>query len=243
MINAGLRILAVDGTQSYNSSTKIWSNVLVIVNYPTGQNLTNNPISVDDLIIEPFGNVWKVVTVTLTDAATKKFNVSLTSVLNTPSEEVSPNFGVSVRCGVVTPNGGLVAPYWDLSLVTDNVGRIATLYNNKIKIGVEALPLGEPGGVVGLDETGKIPVNTLPIGGPGGIVGLDETGKFSTSMLPTAVPLIDTVTGKLPVEIIDTTGIGGDTSVLEGKLSTTYAAIKTSNQAIVTYVANKLVNE
>lgn len=240
MINAGLRILAVDGTQSYNSATMVWSNVLVIVNYPTGQNLTNNPISVNDLIIEPFGNVWKVTTVTLVDTATKKFKVSLTSVLNTPSEEVSPNFGVSVRCGVVTPNGGLVAPYWDLSLVTDNVGRIATLYNNKIKIGVESLPLGEPGGVVGLDETGKIPVETLPIGGAGGLVGLDESGKFNVSMLPSVVPLINTDTGKLPVEIIDTTGIGGDTSVLEGKLSTAFNYVKDSNTTTVAYITNKI---
>lgn len=218
MINAGLRILAVDGTQSYNSTTMVWSNVLVIVNYPTGQNLTNNPISVDDLIIEPFGNVWKVTTVTLVDTATKKFNVSLTSVLNTPSEEVSPNFGVSVRCGVVTPNGGLVAPYWDLSLVTDNVGRIATLYNNKVKIGIEALPVGEPGGVA----------------------GLDETGKFSTSMLPTVVPLIDIVTGKLPAGIIDTTGLSADTSVLEGKLSSAFNYVKDSNTTTVAYITNKI---
>ena len=127
MINAGIAILAYTGSQAYNAATTQWENILVQVNYPSDQNITNNPIAFGDLLIEPNGNVWSVMARSVVDSTLRKYTLSLVLTNGTPSEEIVPEFGGSPRCAIVTPKLGFVAPYWDASVVTTEVGRIASM--------------------------------------------------------------------------------------------------------------------
>lgn len=150
MINAGLKILAFDGTQSFNTTTKNWENISVQVNYPSEQTASINPISVNDVVIEPNGSVWKVTNTGILDANTGKFKLSLILTSGVPIADVAPNFGTVSRGAVLTPKNGVLAPHWNAALVSSEIDRIAAMFNT------------DKVGVVGLDTNGKIPVSQLP---------------------------------------------------------------------------------
>lgn len=151
MINAGLKILVFDGTQSFNNTTKNWENISVQVNYPSEQTASLNPISVNDVVIEPNGSVWKVTNTGIVDANTGKFKLSLILISGVPIADVAPNFGTVSRGAVLTPKNGVLAPHWNATLVSTEIDRIAAMFNT------------DKVGVVGLDTNGKIPVSQLPI--------------------------------------------------------------------------------
>jgi hypothetical protein len=144
MINAGIAVLAFNGAQTYNPTTSHWENILVQVKYPTNQTVTNNPISSGDLLLETNGRVWTVVARTLLNSATCQFKLELILANATPSEEVSPEFGGSIFCAIVTPKKGIVAPYWEASLVNSEISRIANMYNADINVRDNTADIDKP---------------------------------------------------------------------------------------------------
>lgn len=67
-------------------------------------------------------------------------------------------------------------------IIDEELKKRATLNENG-KVIVEQLPIGEPNGIVGLDEDGNIPVDNLP----DAVVVLDETGKIPAETFPEGV--------------------------------------------------------
>jgi hypothetical protein len=127
MINAGIAVLPFDGQQSFNTTTQRWVGIRVQVNYPSNQNITNNPIAVGDVVIEPNGNVWGVAARTLVSTATREYRLELSLINGTPSEEIGPDMGQVSRGAIVTPRQGFYAPHWDATLVAGEVSRIAAM--------------------------------------------------------------------------------------------------------------------
>ena len=76
MINAGIKVLSFDGTQTYNATTKTYNNVSIQVTYPSTQNYTNNPITIGDFITESSGNIWKVTDSVASDATANKLKLT-----------------------------------------------------------------------------------------------------------------------------------------------------------------------
>lgn len=133
MINAGVSISTFNGLQMWDGETKQWKGIGVRVTYPDDQSIANNPIEPDDYLIEPSGNVWKVVKAEIADEATNSFTLDLSLTNKEPSGSLSPSLG-SVRVGIITPVNGYMAPYWDPSVVSSTVGRI-TAYMTMKNIG------------------------------------------------------------------------------------------------------------
>ncbi|MBE0438304.1 MAG: hypothetical protein IBX57_00860 [Gammaproteobacteria bacterium] len=101
MINAGVSILAFDGSQSYNASTKEWVNVKLKVNYPEGQDINVNPVSTGDYIFEPSGLIWRVQSVSKSGDI---FIARLQVKYRTASEDIAPGFGITARGAITTPS-------------------------------------------------------------------------------------------------------------------------------------------
>lgn len=127
MINAGIKIAAFNGKQSFDSTTKQWVGIEVKVNYPGKQNETENPIQVGDLIIEPGGNVWLVDAVAAVAAQKNTFDLTVSLLEGETTETESPGLGSVARGGVITPKKGYVSPHWDTTVVDANVSRIASM--------------------------------------------------------------------------------------------------------------------
>jgi len=144
MINAGIAVVAFNGTQVYNPANLHWENVVVQVKYPANQTVTNNPISIDDLLLETNGQVWSVVARTLLNAATCEFKLDLILANGTPSEDITPEFSGSIFCAIVTPKKGIVAPYWEASVVNSEISRIASMYNADINVRDNTADIDKP---------------------------------------------------------------------------------------------------
>ena len=132
MINAGAEVLGFDGSQSFNETDSRWEGVKIRVHYPSGQNHVDNPVSADDYLIEPNGNVWTVVGSVLTHTSTDTFTVTLTRLFADTTEEESPQFGQVSRGAILTPRKGVVAPYWSSTLVAAEVARIGANVSGEI---------------------------------------------------------------------------------------------------------------
>lgn len=130
MINAGVSISPFNGLQMWDSENQRWNGIEVKVTYPDDQNIDDNPISVDDYLIEAAGFAWKVVDVTLKNASNNVFELTLDLTNGEASEDTPPSLGSS-RSGIITPVNGFMAPYWDVSIVNGNVGRIANYLTMK----------------------------------------------------------------------------------------------------------------
>ena len=129
MINAGLTIHSFDGNQQYNSTSNTWDNIAITVNYPSGQNATDNPVSVGDYILEPIGNIWEVTAVV--QSTGNDFSLSLMIKNDTPSSSISPNLGLTNRGSVVSSINNVITPYWDRVLVSSEIAQIAAIYNTE----------------------------------------------------------------------------------------------------------------
>lgn len=126
MINAGVRVGSFNGTQIYNPTIKEWTGVVVEVLYPEDQNSSVNPISVKDKLVELINGVWLVTAVEFVSG--NSFILNLKSFKN-PSLEIKPPFGLSNRAAIITPNNGIIVPYWDTNLVSDEIEKIVELHN------------------------------------------------------------------------------------------------------------------
>ena len=134
MINAGIAILPFDGQQSYQVATQHWVGIRVQVNYPSSQNITNNPIAVGDVVIEPNGNVWSVAARTLVSSAAREYRLELALISATPSDEIGPDMGQVSRGAIVTPKHGFYAPHWDATLVAGEISRIAAMLTADVNV-------------------------------------------------------------------------------------------------------------
>jgi hypothetical protein len=128
MINAGIEVLPYDGGQSFNTTNQEWVGIKTRVNYPSDQNITNNPITVGDYLIEPNGNVWTITARTLTNSASRLYTLTVKLSNTTPSPDISPDMGQVSRGAVVTANKGFITPYWNSTLVAGDVDRIAAIF-------------------------------------------------------------------------------------------------------------------
>lgn len=125
MVNAGIAIRGFDGQQTFDYDVGMWVGIGVKVNYPLEQNVTDNPISVGDVLLEQNGQAWKVEQVELEDAGQGFFRLALTSMTGETTEEQTPTFGDTLRGGITTPRNGFIAPYWDSMLVSEASSRLA----------------------------------------------------------------------------------------------------------------------
>ena len=57
-INAGIIFEPLTGSETWNDPE--WQNIKVTPNYPSDQNITDNPINSGDYIIDQVGKVWEV---------------------------------------------------------------------------------------------------------------------------------------------------------------------------------------
>ena len=131
MINSQLTIL-----NPGSFANGIWSNVLIKITYPmslpngTQQNNTNNKLSVNDIVVDDSGFVWKLTSVMESEG---NYLCSFTeqSTLN-PSYMIAPNVN-SIKSLAVTPNTKrLLSPYYHDSYVSTNAFRAAMSYNMKV---------------------------------------------------------------------------------------------------------------
>lgn len=127
MILAGIEILGFNGLQSFDDVNGQWDNIGVQVNYPQGQNPVDNPITVGDVMIEPGGAVWNVLAVT--DEGSGEFSLSIALNDRPTTDTDTPGFGLVTRGGIATPRNGMLAAYWDSSVVAASVARIASIYS------------------------------------------------------------------------------------------------------------------
>ncbi len=131
MINAGLEILPFDGFQMYDSNVQLWRGITCRVNFPTGENLTTNPTVPGDIVIEPNGQVWEVMVVEVVSEAKRQVRLDLKLISGTPSPSITPGMGSVSRGAIISPVNGFLAPYWDISVVSQEVGRIAAYLTHK----------------------------------------------------------------------------------------------------------------
>lgn len=130
MINAGVSILAFSGGQEFDTVSGEWRHILVDVHYPEGQNATDNPPNLGDLLISTSGIVWQVVLVHPWSASDgNTFEINIQSTNRTPSEDVSPGMGQVARAALLTPVRGNLVPHWSSQLVAAEVDRLARLYS------------------------------------------------------------------------------------------------------------------
>ena len=141
MINSGLKINSSPLIE-FNIITNAYDNVLVTTVYPAvdaprvQQNNTTNPISIGDIVVDTFANVWKVTT-TIHNTG-NNFTVSLLLLNNTPSPDAIPNIGDS-KAYIGTPVKGQVSPYWDATYVDANIPRISADFNIHNPISIDAV--------------------------------------------------------------------------------------------------------
>lgn len=127
MVNAGVELMPFDGNQHYDYSGECWKGITAKINFPPGQNYNDNLPSAGDVLIEENGQVWHVLGVTGVSPSgnTVRFDIRLTSA--EPIEDNLPGMGSTRRGGVITPNNGFIAPYWNTTYVDANVSRIAAM--------------------------------------------------------------------------------------------------------------------
>lgn len=129
MINAGIEIGPFDGQQMFDAEQGIWKGIGVVVNYPDEQSFQDNPIDVDDIMIEPNGRVWVVVSVVVEDSAKQKFRLGIKLRHGVTTGEHTPSMGEVGRGAILTPRRNYIAPHWNVLLVEDVIGRIASMEN------------------------------------------------------------------------------------------------------------------
>lgn len=132
MINAGVSIKAYDGTQAFDPVSEEWQHIKVTINYPEGQDVTNNPPLAGDVLVSTSGVVWLVVLVNGQEGGVNDFSLNLQSTNKPPSEDVSPALGQVSRAALITPVKGMLVPYWSSQVVADEVARLAALYSSTI---------------------------------------------------------------------------------------------------------------
>lgn len=250
MVNAGIEILGFDGNQSYDAANSQWVGIKVRVNYPQGQDSTNNPIALGDSVIEPSGKIWTVNSVLSLDPALRTFELALQLANDTPSPDISPDLGLVTRGAVVTPVNGYIVPHWNATLVSVEAGRIANMYNTRVG-GNNASSITE----------GVLPVAVVPDIDTVKVTGLDaaladKTDVATFNALDLAVQNINTLLAsddttldqlqeivnfiKLNRATLDTLGIGniaGLQAALDGKLSTTGTAAAAAKLATARIIA------
>lgn len=131
MINAGISFNIVD---TFNNISNTWP-VNVTVTYPldSSQNVSTNPISINDLIIDFSGGIWKIVTSPVRIGTTLNYNVDLQLVYGDSLIITEPLPGI--RYAVTTPNSsGQISPYWNNSYVHSYTLSIASQYNNSFSL-------------------------------------------------------------------------------------------------------------
>lgn len=74
MINAGCKVLALDGSETWNGS--VWQNIKLEANYPADQDSSSNPIAIGDYLTDRNGVIFEVV------ASTPKTSTPGTGVLD-----------------------------------------------------------------------------------------------------------------------------------------------------------------
>lgn len=131
MINAGIRIAPFNGQQQWDPGTESWKGVGVTVNYPNDQDPVNNPVSVGDYLIEETGKVWSVKGAVKGEDGTTNYTLELKLESEEPSSAIMPGLGTVVRGGIITPINNFMAPYWDTSVVSAEVGRVTAYRNMK----------------------------------------------------------------------------------------------------------------
>lgn len=129
-INAGVELLAPIPLQDPSPGfvNGGWTNIKLRIRYPYGQSFSSNPPEVNDIIVDPGGNVWKIRAITNTVPST---NIIFCTVVQEdgPSEvgpELGTNYGV-----ILTPSLGGLDPWWESSLVSNAVARKAMTYGIK----------------------------------------------------------------------------------------------------------------
>ncbi len=131
MINAGVSISPFNGLQMWDDVAKQWIGITVRVNYPDDQTPVDNPVQVNDFLIEPNGNVWQVKNVEVDEATVGNFILDLLLTNKEPSDSIMPSLGSVSRGGIITPVNGYLAPYWDATVVSGEVSRIAAYMTMK----------------------------------------------------------------------------------------------------------------
>lgn len=135
-INAGVKLLPATGSEAFVSPS--WTNIQIEVNYPTGQNRTNNYPTTGDIIVDQLGQIW-LINSAISIAGTNKFTCKLTYVeLSTPTSDIVPDLGSTSKGAIMTPSGGKLAPFWDATYVSDPVFRKARTFsvtNNEAVVG------------------------------------------------------------------------------------------------------------
>jgi hypothetical protein len=175
--------LIIKSSPAPSWSSPNWNGVTIEIKYPSGQNENTNPVSINDILVDMSGRIWKVMTVT--KSGTNTFSVNITCISETPGPLVQPD--ASTNRGVVsTPasNGALLVPF-SKDLTEDTVTRTISNYNmNHIQAGTgtgvssgnDLIGLsitGSTGQVLGVTSSGQI--GLIPGGGisdSGDLVGL-----------------------------------------------------------------------
>ena len=130
MINAGAEILGFDGSQTFNAEEVRWDGIKVRAHYPDDQNAIDNPVTPGDFLIESNGAVWEVQQ--MTEVNVDVFTVNITRVNEDTTEAEGPSLGQVFRGALVTPDKGVVSPYWNSALVALDVSRIASLVSTSL---------------------------------------------------------------------------------------------------------------
>lgn len=129
MINAGIEFGPFDGFQYYNDVTGEWQDITSIIHYPDSQNDSTDPVTAGCVIVEPNGQAWRVNQVSILDVNKSTYRLNLYSITSDPSSNVTPGLGQTTRGGIIQPINGQIAPWWDLSKVAGEVGRICAILN------------------------------------------------------------------------------------------------------------------
>lgn len=183
MLNAGIKILPFNGNQTWNAAEARFDGVDVEIRYPQGQDSTNNQPASGDYVFESSGKVWLVEGATVISGPANTFRLSLKAF--EASERVdtnAPSYGMVQRGGIVTPQDGILAPFWDSVLVSVEVSRIAQLVNAK---------LGRGGNDASNITSGQLDKAVLPTLDIADINGLDSLLTSDDLSLDSVQELVD----------------------------------------------------
>lgn len=138
MVNAGLVIRGFDGQQRFDSDVNMWVGIGIKVNYPSGQNATDNPVAEGDVMIEQNGDAWKIEQAETEDVDQNYFRVAVSSMTGETTGDKSPSLTSTSRGAITTPRKGFIAAYWDPGLVSQEASRMAQILT------MENLEIPEP---------------------------------------------------------------------------------------------------
>lgn len=132
MIRAGLKLNS-SPLMSYNTNSKSWTNLLVSVVYPSSdtQNVTNNPIILNDLIVDTLGFIWRVINSTHTGGT--DFNLEVTLVNGIADENTIPNIG-DTKASISSLVNNQLSAFWDATYIDSNIQKIISIYNTESTI-------------------------------------------------------------------------------------------------------------